>query len=169
MAQHAGIHVTPNGAVHDNAIAADKPERVVCRKWGLREWRRPQRLYSIAYKHSACIQSHDDCRGYRHAWRTACDRISPQLRIELMDSATNNILAVLDSFIVTNSTDTLNRTGTLVYFPSTSVVNKSVYVRARIQADSAVAQWNLTSELDFDMPDTLDLPVLNPFIDNFGV
>jgi hypothetical protein len=95
----------------------------------------------------------------------------PQELIELVDSATTSVLAVLDSFTVFHPTDNIDRNGTIVYYPTATTAGKTAYVRARILADSNVAVWNLVSEMQFEYADTLGpLPAPpSPYIDNGGV
>ncbi|HZV12349.1 MAG TPA: T9SS type A sorting domain-containing protein, partial [Candidatus Kapabacteria bacterium] len=85
-----------------------------------------------------------------------------QALIELVDSATHNVQVVLDSFTVAHAHDTVDHEGTIVYYPADTILPKTVYVRARIIADTNKAKWDVQSEMQFETSDTLGSGLLKP-------
>jgi hypothetical protein len=70
--------------------------------------------------------------------------------VEILDSASNTVLAVVDSFTVSHATDTICRHGTLNFYPTMDIVGFPVYLRARIVADTSVTQWHVTTHAVWD-------------------
>ena len=80
--------------------------------------------------------------------------VHPKALIQLMNASTNAVIVTLDSFQVNSATDTITRTGTISYYNS-ALIGDHVYVKASITADSNVAKWDLTSEIQYETGDTL--------------
>ena len=77
---------------------------------------------------------------------------SVEALIELVDSATNTPLITLDSFLITTANDTGWRDGPKSFMPDTVFGGMTVYVRARILADTNVAHWDVVSMSEVNPP-----------------
>jgi hypothetical protein len=81
--------------------------------------------------------------------RLLSNGMHPKAKIELVDSATGAVLAVLDSIEITTAHDTLHHDGMLNYIPNEDFVGFPVYVRARVTGDTSVAEWRVSSLVEY--------------------